>query len=131
MTVFGDGTQTRAFSYIGDVAPLMARSVENPEAMGETFNIGADEVISLNELTAVVAEAMGVTPAVKYLPARQEVRHAAADHAKVRRVFRYEPRWKIRDGIARMAEWAKRFGARKPGVFEEIEIREKLPEGWL
>src|SRR5437867_4290639 len=43
MTVFGDGKQTRGFSYIGDVAPLIARSVAVPAAYNQTFNVGADE----------------------------------------------------------------------------------------
>jgi UDP-glucose 4-epimerase len=130
MTVFGDGTQTRAFSYIGDVAPLIAGSVENPAAYGETFNIGADDAVSLNDLTSLVAEAMGVAPNVRHLAARREVLHAVADHSKVRRIFNYEPRWKIRDGVKRMADWAKQVGPRKPSVFSDIEIRRNLPEGW-
>src|SRR5262245_62533911 len=50
MTIFGDGTQTRAFSYIGDVAPIIAKSIEVPEAYNQIFNIGADQPYSINEL---------------------------------------------------------------------------------
>jgi UDP-glucose 4-epimerase len=50
MTIFGDGTQTRAFSYIDDVAPVMADAIETPAAWNETFNIGADEPYSLLQL---------------------------------------------------------------------------------
>jgi len=130
MTVFGDGTQTRDFSYIGDVAPLIAGSIANPAAYNQTFNIGADEPISLNQLTSLVAQAMGVEPNVRHLAARQEVLHAIADHAKLKRVFHYEPRWRLQDGLRRMAEWAKRVGPRQPGVFSNIELRQNLPEGW-
>src|SRR3954471_22651876 len=49
-TVFGDGEQTRAFSYIGDVAPAIARSVEVPAAYNETFNIGGDTPYTVNTL---------------------------------------------------------------------------------
>jgi UDP-glucose 4-epimerase len=130
MTVFGDGTQTRAFSYIGDVAPLIAGSIENPATLNKTFNIGADEPISLNDLTKIVAESMGVPPNVRHLAARKEVLHAVADHSKLRGIFKYDPKWEIRDGIQRMADWAKRAGPRKPTVFSDIEIRQNLPEGW-
>src|SRR3954468_9964751 len=47
MTIFGDGLQTRAFSYIDDVAPLMAEAIERPAAWNETFNVGADQPYSL------------------------------------------------------------------------------------
>src|SRR4029079_5028428 len=49
LTVFGDGKQTRAFSYIGDVAPIIARSVEVKEAYNQVFNVGADQPYSVNE----------------------------------------------------------------------------------
>src|SRR6185369_82250 len=57
LTIFGDGRQTRAFSYIGDVAPAIAGSIDVPAARDQTFNVGADEAISLNELAAHVATA--------------------------------------------------------------------------
>jgi len=49
MTVFGDGSQTRAFSYIGDVAPIIAEAVDVPDAYNQVFNIGADQPYSVNE----------------------------------------------------------------------------------
>src|SRR4029453_5383052 len=55
MTIFGDGTQTRAFSYIADVAPLMAEAIETAGARNEVFNIGADRPYSLNDLAGAVA----------------------------------------------------------------------------
>ncbi len=62
MTIFGDGTQTRAFSYIDDVAPVMAEAIDSDAAWGGVFNVGADERFTLNELAAAVARAMGVEP---------------------------------------------------------------------
>lgn len=61
MTVFGDGSQTRAFSYIDDVAPVIAASIERSQSHNEIFNVGADKPYSVNELAGVVARAMGVT----------------------------------------------------------------------
>ena len=63
MTIFGDGTQTRAFSYIDDVAPVMAAAIDEPRAWNQVFNVGADQPWPLNELAARVAAAMGVAPA--------------------------------------------------------------------
>src|SRR5439155_2359334 len=61
LTVFGDGTQTRAFSYVADVAPYIARSIESAAAYGEIFNVGADTPYSINELAEEVMRAMGVS----------------------------------------------------------------------
>lgn len=130
MTIFGDGSQTRAFSYIGDVAPLMARAIDVPAAYNETFNIGADLPTTVDELASLVAEAMGKPRDVKYLDARMEVLHAVADHSKVVRVLDYEARVELNEGLKRMGEWAKRVGPREPTVFDNIEVQTNLPPSW-
>ena len=71
LTIFGDGTQTRAFSYIGDVAPYIAKSVNIKEAYGEVFNIGADQEFEVNELAEVVMQSMGLSPKINHLSARK------------------------------------------------------------
>ena len=50
MTIFGDGAQTRAFSYIDDVAPVMAEAIEHEPAWDQVFNVGADQPFTLNQL---------------------------------------------------------------------------------
>src|SRR5215207_4054584 len=87
LTVFGDGNQTRAFSYIADVAPYIAASIDVPEAYNEVFNIGADQPFSVNDLASEVAKAMGVEATIRHLPPRNEVVDAVADHSKALRVF--------------------------------------------
>ena len=130
MTIFGDGEQTRAFSYIGDVAPIIAESVDKPEAYNEVFNVGADTPYSVNHVAAAVAQAMGAEPRVAHLPARNEVVHAYSSHDKVRAVFGNPPCVSLEEGVARVAESARRMGARKSTVFENIEIRKRLPPSW-
>jgi len=130
MTIFGDGSQTRAFSYIGDVAPLMARAIEQPAAYNEVFNIGADQPTSVNDLAALVARAMGVPPVTTHLEPRKEVVHAFADHSKIARVFGYHPRWSLADGLERMAAWAKHAGPASPSPRQHIELTRNLPPSW-
>jgi len=131
MTIFGDGTQTRAFSHVDDVAPVMAEAIERPEAWNQVFNIGADRPYSLNELVERIAQAMGVKPDVVHLAARHEVRHAYATHHKIRRVFGERPLTSLEDGLRSMAAWVKAHGARTSAPFPNIEIRTKLPEAWV
>ncbi len=130
MTVFGDGQQTRAFSYISDVAPVIARAAGTPAAYNQVFNIGADQPYSVSELALAVARAMGVEPVVEHLAAREEVAHAFSSHGKVQAAF---GAWQPRDlayGLERMAAWVRRHGARQSREFEDIEVRKNLPQAW-
>jgi len=133
MTVFGDGLQSRAFTHIDDVAPVIARSIDVAAAYGEVFNIGADAACTVVELAQLVARAMGVRADIRHVPARHEVVHAYASHEKVRRVFGAGSRdacVSLEDGIRRMAAWAKRHGSRESSAFSAIEISKNLPPSW-
>lgn len=130
LTIFGDGTQTRAFSYIDDVAIPIAKSVDTPAAYNQVFNIGADKPYTVNELAEVVSREFGVEPDIKHLHARNEVMHAYSDHTKAHSVFGSSTGISLEQGIARMAAWAKEVGARQSQEFDNIEITEKLPDGW-
>ena len=130
LTIFGDGLQTRAFSYIDDVAPYIARSVEVRDAYNEVVNIGADTPFSVKELAETVSRALGAEPQIEYLPARNEVVHAYADHSKAQRIFGIEEHVSLQDGIERMAAWAKDVGARESSIFSNIEIEKNMPPSW-
>jgi UDP-glucose 4-epimerase len=130
LTIFGDGEQTRAFSYIDDVAPVIARSVLTPAAYGETFNVGGDQPYTVNELVRVVSAAMGVAPQVIHLPERKEVKHAFSSHDKARRFFDVPPAVSLKEGVERMAAWVYQVGSRKTKDFADIEIPIGLPKGW-
>lgn len=130
LTVFGDGQQTRAFSYIGDVAPWIAWAPEIQLARNETFNIGADEEYSVKDLAEATMKALGVHGELRHLPARQEVVHAFADHSKARRIFGMGARVSLGEGLERMATWARKAGVRKSQRFSGIEIERGLPAIW-
>lgn len=130
LPVFGDGEQTRAFSYIADVAPIIAKSVDVPESWNKTFNVGADEPYSINKLAHAVCQAIGVEAQIEYLPARNETVHAYASHDLVRQVFKYEPRFCLEDGLQRMTAWVRKAGARASGDFGALDISTNLPPSW-
>lgn len=132
LTVFGDGSQTRAFSYIKDVAPHIASSINIPAAYNEVFNIGADKDYSVKELANTIMDVMGLKGEIRFLPARNEVVHAYSDHSKAKKVFGISEGTftSLKDGITQMAEWAKNAGARESNRFSNIEITEKLPSVW-
>lgn len=128
--VFGDGNQTRAFTHIADVAPIIGRSIQNRDCYGETFNIGADQPYSVNEIAKSVQRALGRRTGVEYAAARHEVLHAFSDHSKAKHLLGYEPKISLDEGVGRMAVWALKTGPRQPSVFTEIEIARNLPDVW-
>jgi UDP-glucose 4-epimerase len=131
MTIFGDGSQTRAFSYIDDVAPHIARATAVEAARNQTFNVGADVPYTVLDIAHAVADAFGVPTRVVYHPARNEVVHAHAVHQKAAAVLGASSSASLAEGIARMALWAKGVGARCSTEFSQIEVRKSMPAGWL
>lgn len=130
-TIFGDGQQRRAFSHISDVAPIIARSIERPDAYGEVFNVGGDATYTVSRLAEVVSEAMGIPLNVQYLPARKEVADAYCSHEKARRVFGdLMPGITLEEGVARMSAWAREHGSLAPSIFRGIEVWKGMPPSW-
>lgn len=131
MTIFGDGTQTRAFSYIADVAPIIANSVNISEAQNQVFNVGADKPYSVNELAIQVAKAMGAKPEIEYLEARKETLHAYCTHDKAHKYFgSLFSHVSLEEGLHKMATWAKKTGALPGQIFEAVEIEKNMPPSW-
>ncbi len=130
MTIFGDGTQQRAFTHIDDVAPIIAASVNYPAAMNQIFNVGADVPYMVNDLAAIVAKAMGLSCSVLHLDPRNEVKIAFSDHSKAERAFGAREKKSLPDGISAMAAWVREHGARESNIFDGIEISMKLPASW-
>jgi UDP-glucose 4-epimerase len=132
LTVFGDGTQTRAFSYIDDVAPHIAKSINIQSAYNQVFNIGGDTDYTINELAQTVMDVMGLRQEINYQPARNEVLHAYSDHSKAKQIFGLDEGKfvSLEDGVASMARWVNEVGARESGYFGNVEIEEKLPSIW-
>jgi UDP-glucose 4-epimerase len=130
MTIFGDGTQQRAFTHINDVAPIISESVRIPAARNEIFNVGADVPYTVNDLAKFVADAMGTKCRIRYLDPRNEVKVAFSDHCKAQRLFGTRNKIALPDGIRAMADWVKQHGARESNVFDNIEIAKNMPQSW-
>lgn len=131
LTIFGDGGQTRAFSYVSDVVGPIARAPDTPGARGEIFNVGADRPWSVNELADLVRREMGVPDhPVRHLEARNEVVDAFSDHSKLAAVFGHQDPVELTEGVARMCAWARELGPRPTVPFPHIEIEKNLPPSW-
>src|ERR1700741_555088 len=130
MSIFGDGTQIRAFTHINDVAPVIAASVDCPDARNQIFNVGADEPYTVNRLAQIVAAALGKECRTVHLDERKEVKIAFSDHGKVEKFFGRKEKTPLESGVRSMADWVRRYGSRESNTFEDIEISRNLPPIW-
>src|ERR1700722_18160601 len=130
LTIFGDGTQVRAFTHIDDVAPIIASSVHVPEGHNHIFNVGADEPRTVNDLAGIVANAMGKKCRTTHLEPRKEVKIAFSDHSKAEAIFGKPAKTSLEAGIHSMAEWVQKHGARASNTFDEIEVAKNMPPAW-
>jgi UDP-glucose 4-epimerase len=134
MTIFGDGNQTRSFSYISTVAEAIATSPSIPAAISKTINIGGDIPTSVSQLALTISKLLGVEPKIEYLESRKEVMHAHCDHSLARQIFSeaYKNDVTIEQGLKNMIAYVK---TKKIPISTEcpsdIEIGDKLPPSWL
>jgi nucleoside-diphosphate-sugar epimerase len=105
-TIFGDGEQTRDFTYVADVVDGVLRACEAPTASGEVINVAAGGRISLNALYDLMRMIVGSEVAPRYEGARPgDVRDSQAEISKARRVLGFEPSVSLEEGLRRTLEW--------------------------
>ncbi|MDB6059030.1 MAG: UDP-glucose 4-epimerase [Verrucomicrobiales bacterium] len=132
LTVFGDGSQTRSFTHISEVAPVVAASVTHKGALNQIFNLGSNRKTPVIELAKLVSNAMGEKAAMKFLPQRNECHTVQCSHAKARSMFGdLIQSIGLEDGLNRMAKWVREAGIpeSKPTFFD-IEVTDQLPASW-
>ena len=102
-TIYGDGEQTRDFSYIANIVDANLRSCEaGPDALGGAYNIACGERISLNELVGFLGEFAGRKVQPAYTPHRPgDIMHSLAGIERAQRLLGYRPHVRLRDGLRR------------------------------
>lgn len=130
ITIYGDGNQRRAFSYVNDYCPIFLKVAEN-DYPDPIFNCGGDVDYSLNELVSLLLEVVGKpTHPIMHLEPRHEVSVAFCDHSKVKSVVGFEDKTTLKEMLTEMWEWAKAQPNREIKTFENIELTEGLYEFW-
>ncbi len=137
--IYGDGEQRRAYSYIGDVNPVIVDGGLSDRSSGRIFNVGSSEDVSINQLADVVREVFfdgGPWPAGQeptYMPARPlEVKNAYCAHDAVEQILGFRNATTLRQGVEAMVAWAREFGAREPAYLpNSLEIgADHAPATW-
>src|SRR5207302_8802046 len=104
--VFGDGEQTRDFTYIDNVVQANLLASEAPAANGKVFNVGTGARISLHQTLKELREITGSTLEAKYEPARDgDIRDSQADVTLAREVLKYDPIVDFPEGLRRTFTW--------------------------
>jgi len=104
--VFGDGEQTRDFTYVENAVQANLLACEAPNVSGKVFNVGCGGRVSLNQVLESLGRLTGTTLAAKYDPPRDgDIRDSQADIAHAREYLGYDPQVGFEEGLARTVEW--------------------------
>lgn len=107
--VYGDGEQSRDFTFVTNVIDANCRAAASPNAVGEAFNIGCGFQTSLNQLIQKLKFLLNSTIQPVYQPARKgDVRHSVADIRKASRILGYTPSVTLEEGLRRVLEWYRK-----------------------
>ena len=107
ITVFGDGEQTRDFTFISDAVEANLRAAEAENAVGRVFNVGGGSRISVNAVLDILRELIGDLRIRREPDQKGDVRHTMSDTQAAREILGYSPKVGIREGLQREVEWMK------------------------
>jgi len=129
MTIFGDGTQTRAFSYIDDNLESLWKSSILPEASKQIINLGGIEEISITDACKTLQEVIGGGEII-YKEARHEVKHSIPTWQKSIDILGYEYKTDLKKGLTEMWKWAQAQPKREQFVWDSYELDKGIYSFW-
>lgn len=110
ITIYGDGQQTRSFTYVTDTVAGILKVSSSPLAKGEVFNVGNIEETKIIELAKLILEITGSKSKIVFLPpAKDDPKRRRPDISKIRNMLGWEPRVTLREGLSRTINWFKRI----------------------
>ena len=129
MTIFGDGNQTRAFSYIDDSLEPLWKSAILPEASKQIINLGGIEEYSINHANEILKEVIGAGEVI-YKEARHEVKHSIPTYQKSVDILGFEHKTNLKEGLTNMWEWAQQQPKRERFVWPSYELEKGIYSFW-
>ena len=118
ITVFGDGTQSRSFTYVGDVVECLLKLVSEPRAIGQVFNIGNMEEVTILRLAEIVKERTGSSSTIEFVPYDKAYEAGFEDMprrvphlGKVQNLVGYEPKVQLNEIITKVIEYFREHGS--------------------
>ena len=129
MTIFGDGNQTRAFSYIDDNLEPLWQSAISPKASKQIINLGGVEEISINEASKTLIEVIGDGEII-HKEARHEVKNSIPTYEKSVDILNYRYQTKLKEGLSKMWDWAKSQPTRPQFLWSSYELDKGIYSFW-
>jgi len=129
MTIFGDGEQTRAFSYIDDNLELFWNAAVLPQASKEIINVGGIEEISILEASSTLREIIGEGNII-FKEARHEVKHSIPTWQKSVDILNYQYKTSLKDGLTQMWNWAQTQPKHDRFVWSSYELEKGIYSFW-
>jgi UDP-glucose 4-epimerase len=131
ITIYGDGNQTRAFTYIEDIMGPLWNSAVSECSRNKIINLGGKTEYSLNEAKNIFIEIIGdKNYPVEYFKERHEVKHAWSTYQKSIFLLNFEHKTDLKEGILKMFEWAKTQPKREVKKWENYELEEEIYDYW-
>ena len=129
LSIFGDGEQTRAFSYIDDSLEPLWNAAVRPKASKEIINLGGIEEYSINEACLMLKEIMGAC-CISYFEGRHEVKHSIPTFQKSIDILGFEHKTNLKEGLTEMWEWAQKQPMRERFVWSSYELEKGIYSFW-
>ncbi|MCS3643330.1 NAD-dependent epimerase/dehydratase family protein [Salinibacter ruber] len=119
ITMYGDGTSRRDYTYVADIVDGIVRSLRRAKSLDapeyEIINLGGSETTQLKDLISGIAEAMDIAPEIEQLPTQPgDVERTYADISKAKRLLDWEPETPIDEGLQKFADWVKAYYEDRP-----------------
>jgi UDP-glucose 4-epimerase len=118
ITVFGDGTQSRSFTYVGDVVECLMKLVNEPKAVGQVFNIGNKHEVTILHLAEIVKSLTGSASRIEFVPydkayeeGFEDMPRRVPDLTKVTQLVGYEPKVQLNEIITKVIEYFRAQGS--------------------
>jgi UDP-glucose 4-epimerase len=129
MVIFGDGTQTRDFTFVSDTAAGILIAALSDACIGQTINLGSGKEIQVRELANTVAQVVGKPGAeINQIEGRPgDVLRLLADSSKAKRLLNFEPRVGLHQGLAQLRDWYLSQGKSAEELLEHEVVRNWEP----
>ena len=129
ITIFGDGSQTRAFSYIDDSLEPLWKAATTPEASRQIINLGGIKEYTINQAADILSEVVGGAEKI-HLEKRHEVHIAVPTYQKSIDILGFEHKTDLKEGLTKMWEWALKQPKRERFVWSNYEVEKGIYNFW-
>lgn len=129
LQIYGDGSQSRAFSYIEDLLEPMWTALTDAKCANQTYNLGSEKHYNVKQLADILIRIVGAGD-IEFLEARHEVKLAWSDVTKAKHELNFQDQTDLETGLQKMWAWAREATIHPVEAFKDIEVTKKLYSFW-